>query len=200
MQDPRAQLAPSDRSLLARVRTGDDDAATRLYYKYVRQLQSVVRQKLPGEVVSRIEPEDIVQSAFRSFFRRAGAGSYDVPEGGQLWKLLLTIALNKARNAMAHHRAAKRDVGKSVSHHDLHPPVAPDETARKFLEMVIDEFTRNMEPSQRQIIELRIAGLDVAEIAEQTGRAKRSVERILQGFRSELSARLDADLEGDHQR
>jgi RNA polymerase sigma-70 factor (ECF subfamily) len=197
MQDPAAHPVVSDRSLLARVRRGDDDAATRLYYKYVRQLQSVVRQKLPGEVVSRIEPEDIVQSAFRSFFRRAGAGSYDVPEGGQLWKLLLTIALNKARNALAHHRAAKRDVGKSVAQHDLHPPVAADETARKFLEMVIEEFTCHLEPSQRQIIEMRIAGLEVAEIAEQTGRAKRSVERVLQGFRSELSARLDGELEGD---
>jgi len=110
--------------------------------------------------------------------------------------LLLTIALNKARNAMSHHRAAKRDVGRSVAQHDLHPAVAPDDAARKFLELVIDEVTSNLEPTQRQIIELRIAGAEVAEIARQTGRAKRSVERVLQGFRAELSARLECDRQG----
>jgi DNA-directed RNA polymerase specialized sigma24 family protein len=44
--------------------------------------------------------------------------------------------------------------------------------------------------SHRDIITLRIAGHEVNEIASQTGRAKRTVERILQEFRKSLEGVL----------
>jgi RNA polymerase sigma-70 factor, ECF subfamily len=184
-------LIPTDRSLLLKVRAGDDDAATRLYLKYVRQLQAVARRQISATVARRVDAEDVVQSAFRSFFRRAGQGQFDVPQGGELWKLLLTIALNKARNATAKDRAAKRGSGKDVVDASQIDLPASDEFARKNLELVIEELTTGMEPSQRQIIELRIAGLEVDDIARQTGRARRSVERVLQGFRNDLASTLE---------
>jgi RNA polymerase sigma-70 factor (ECF subfamily) len=142
-------------------------------------------------MAARLEPDDIVQSAFRTFFRRVSVGEYDVPDGQHLWKLLLTIALNKARNGVAHHKAAKRDIGRTQAPtQDL---ADRDEHGRRLLEMVIAEITETLEPSQRQIIELRIAGEEIDQIARQTGRARRSVERVLQGFRAELAAQLKPD-------
>ena len=58
--------------------------------------------------------EDIVQSVFGSFFRRLGQGFYDVPEGDELWKLLLVIALHKIRKKAAYHHAAKRDRHRTI--------------------------------------------------------------------------------------
>jgi hypothetical protein len=43
------------------------------------------------------------------------------------------------------------------------------------------------------MIELRIAGHEVADIATQTQRSKRSVERILQDFRQKLHALIHED-------
>jgi RNA polymerase sigma-70 factor, ECF subfamily len=180
----------SDRSLLLKVRAGDDDAATRLYLKYVKQLHAVTRRQISASLTRRVDAEDIVQSAFRSFFRRAALGQFEVPEGSELWKLLLTISLNKARNAAAHHQAAKRDANRSVADVATTDVADSDDVARRTLELVIEELTANLEQSQRQIIELRISGMEVTEIARQTGRAKRSVERVLQGFRSDLAAEL----------
>src|SRR2546428_2278489 len=87
--------ALSDRSLLGRIRRGQKDAATVLYMRYAERLRALaVAQCSPG-LAKRVEPDDIVQSVFRTFFRRVTQGQYDVPAGEELWKLLLVMALNK---------------------------------------------------------------------------------------------------------
>ena len=109
-----SEIDESDRSLLRRMRGGaDEDAAYDLYVRYAQRLMQIARQKTPADLAIRVDPEDIVQSVFRTFFRRASAGQYDVPEGEELWKLLLVIALNKLRSHGAFHRAVKRDVQKT---------------------------------------------------------------------------------------
>ena len=67
------------------------------------------------DLKQRVDPDDIVQSVFRTFFRRAAAGQYDVPAGDELWKLFLVIGLNKVRAVAAYHKAAKRDVRQTAA-------------------------------------------------------------------------------------
>jgi RNA polymerase sigma-70 factor, ECF subfamily len=189
--NPHTPPPATDQSLLRRFRAGDDDAATRLYFKYARQLHAVARKKTDGALANRVDAEDVVQSVFRTFFRRTARGEFEVPEGEELWRLLLTIALNKVRNHAAHHRAQKRDIGKTVSEAAAVSVAEDDQSSRVLLEIVVKELLGDLDESQRQIIQLRIDGAEVAEIAHVTGRAKRSVERVLQGFRNELASKLD---------
>src|SRR5262249_542543 len=105
----------SDRSLLRRFRSGSEDAATGLYVRYVHRLRALVRARCSSELARRLEPEDIVQSVFRRFFRRVRQGDYDVPAGEELWGLFLVIALNRIRAAESFHRADKRDVRLTVN-------------------------------------------------------------------------------------
>jgi DNA-directed RNA polymerase specialized sigma24 family protein len=63
-----------------------------------------------------------------------------------------------------------------------------DEGAVTILKMVIDELLEAMPAANRQIIELRIEGYEVAEITDKVRRSKRTVERVLQGFRTRLEA------------
>ena len=88
---------PSDQCLLRRSREGDQDAATQLYLRYAKRLNSLVERQCSAELARRAGVEDIVQSVFGSFFRRIRQGFYDVPDGDELWKLLLVIALHKIR-------------------------------------------------------------------------------------------------------
>src|SRR5207248_2352055 len=97
----------SDRSLLRRFRGGSEDAATQLYLRYANRLMALARANRSTDLAARLDAEDIVQSVFRSFFQAARQGQYEVPEGEELWKILLVIALNKIRNQKAFHRAAK---------------------------------------------------------------------------------------------
>ncbi|MBX7104233.1 MAG: hypothetical protein K1X57_09130 [Gemmataceae bacterium] len=185
----------SDRDLLSRFRQGQDDAATQLYLKYAGRLHALARKQTGSELQSRVDPEDIVQSVFRTFFRRAALGQYSVPDGEELWKLFLVIALNKARATGAYHRAAMRDARNTATgtELDILPPHADgNETeALTTLRMTIDEILAGLPESSRRIITLRIEGNDVNAIAATTGRAKRSVERILQEFRNALASQLE---------
>jgi RNA polymerase sigma-70 factor (ECF subfamily) len=180
-----------DASLLRRFRGGDEDAATQLYLRYAGRLRSMAAAKAGSALASRFDPEDIVQSVFRTFFRRAAAGEYEVPNGDELWKLFLVIGLNKVRAVAAHHKAAKRDVRQTSGGNavDAAAPTSVEDDLR-VLQLTVDEMLAPLPASHREIITLRIAGHEVSDIAARTGRAKRSVERILQEFRTSLRSVL----------
>ena len=112
--DSLATIGTSDASLLSRIRRGDDDAATGLYLRYAQRLQALARANTPDQLATRFDPEDVVQSVFRTFFRRAEEGFFDVPAGDELWQLLMVIALNKVRALGKYHRRQKRDVRQTL--------------------------------------------------------------------------------------
>ena len=183
--------AISDRSLLRRLRGGDGDAATEIYLRYARRLEFLAQKQCAPELAARFDAEDVVQSVFRTFFRRAERGEYVVPHGEELWKLLLVIAMNKIRTNGAYHRAAKRDVRQPLSGKPVDQSAADDAAALAVLRMVVEQVLQGLPDAYRRIVELRIEGYEVAEIADRTGRAKRSVERILQEFRKALGVQIE---------
>ena len=115
-----------------------------------------------------------------------------MPPGEQLWQLLLVLALNKVRALGVYHRAQKRDVGRTSgstvlsSYHG-----GRDETPMRILSLVIDEVVGDLPEIQQRMIQLRIEGNEVSQIAEQTQRSKRSVERVLQKLRQRLADLID---------
>jgi RNA polymerase sigma-70 factor, ECF subfamily len=184
----------SDASLLLRYRRGEQDAATELYLRYAGRLRVLADTRASPELKQRVDPEDIVQSVFRTFFRRADVGQYDAPTGDELWKLFLVIGLNKIRKVAAFHKAAKRDVRQTAVgagyDHAVALTAGTDEEALHTLQLTIDELLAPLPDSHRAIIDLRAAGHEVSDIAGRTGRSRRSVERILHDFRRRLHGLL----------
>jgi RNA polymerase sigma-70 factor (ECF subfamily) len=190
---PSAQPA-SDRSLLRRLRLGEEDAPTELYFRYAARLRALAERQGGADLARRMDPEDIVQSVFRTFFRRAAEGHYDVPQGEEIWKLLLVIALNKVRAAGAYHRAARRDVRATVGGEALDGAAADhgrDEQALAVLKLVVEELVSGLPEAHRRMVEMRIEEHEVADIAAAVGRSKRSVERVLQDFRARLGRLIE---------
>jgi RNA polymerase sigma-70 factor (ECF subfamily) len=187
----------SDRSLLRRFRAGEQDAATALYRRYARRLRALAMRQTSADLSPRFDPDDVVQSVFRTFFRRAAAGYYEVPAGDELWRLLLVLALHKVRDLAVYHRAKKRDVSKTWAVDDGdqgdHSLSADDRVAYQSLRLVIEDVIRDLPDSNRRIIELRIEGHEIAEIAERTERSKRTVERTLQSFRDKLRQLIEVE-------
>ncbi len=101
----------------------------------------------------------------------------------------MVLALNKIRNLIGHHRAGKRAVQQTTSlvNLDSHPALAADDSAAALLRMVMDEHLEGLPESNRAIIRLRIEGYSIAEITAKTGRSRRTVERVLQEFRTRLT-------------
>jgi RNA polymerase sigma-70 factor (ECF subfamily) len=186
---------PSDRELLERFRGGEQFAATVLYLRYAPRLLALAQSRCSPGLANRLDCEDIVQSVFGRFFRRARSGEYEVPVGAELWNLLLVIALNKIRAAEAYHRAGKRDLRATAAGHlDEAPAGAPTAAGESepYLRLVVNEALERLPQPHRQAVELRLHGYEVREIAERTGRPLRTVERLLQEARAELKAVLGA--------
>jgi RNA polymerase sigma-70 factor (ECF subfamily) len=180
----------SDRELLRLFRQGSQSAAARLYERYAHRLRALVHAHSTAALGPRCDAEDIVQSVFRRFFQRAKEGTYEVPASDELWNLFLVIALNRLRAEEAYHRAAKRDVRLTVREPHRGSLLAsleqPDPTAA-YLGVVIEEALEHLPQLHREVVKLRIEGYEVAEIAEKLGCGKRTVERVLQELRKQLS-------------
>jgi RNA polymerase sigma-70 factor (ECF subfamily) len=195
MKSADADISPTDRELLERFQQGDREAAGQLYARYAGRLRSLTRRKSSAALACRLDPDDIVQSVFRNFFHAAREGGYEVPPGEDLWKLLLVIALNKIRARGTFHRAAKRDVRRTRRIEGQDPYTLSKENRHSgmtaaFLKLAADEALGQLPPLQRQIVDLRMEGYQVHEIAKLTGRSLRTVERTLQHCRQQLTALL----------
>ena len=171
---------------MRRFQHGEGDAATALFLKYAQRLQALARAQTSPALAVRFDPEDVVQSVFRTFFRRASQGLYNVPEGDELWQLLLVLALNKIRDLGTYHRAQKRDVTRTGGSDqlDIDAPAAhgSDDPSIRILRLVVDEYFATLPESQRAIAQMRIEGHPIDDIAATTGRSKRTVERVLGNF------------------
>ncbi len=179
----------SDAALLNRFQSGQEDAATALYQRYAHRLLRLAGKRSSDGLSKRVDADDIVQSVFRTFFRRAATGHYQLPEGEELWKLFLVISLNKIRKKSEFHHAAKRDVDRTQSMGESQ--LAAHDAAFEVLRLTIDDLISDMHPQHQGVIRDRINGFEVADMAQRNKLSRRTVERVLQGFRQRLQLELE---------
>ncbi len=188
--------------LLARAGSGDELAAAELYDRYVDRLIHLARKLLSPKLARRTDPEDIVQSAFRSFFRHVRAGRYGPQDGGDLWRLLAAITVGKLRHTVRRHTAEKRSVYaeqstagdvalQSVSPKSIAREPTPDEAA-----VLVEETELAMcqlSPLQRQVLQFRLQGHTVDQTALHVGCSERTVHRVMKVVKTRLEERLLGD-------
>ncbi len=183
--------------LMERLKAGEDAAARAVFERYTRQLVGLARRRLDARLAAKVDPEDVVQSAYKSFFVRQRDGQLDVGSWQGLWGLLTVITLRKVADRAAHFHAAKRDATR-----ELPPPAeghtpaweaaldrepGPEEAA--LLAETVAELLGALDADERAILELSLQGHSAAEISEQLGRAERSVRRIRERIRKGLEGR-----------
>ena len=182
---------PDDPCLVRQARSGDQDAATQLYFRYHNRLTGLVRKRCSPELARCAGVEDIVQSVFATFFRRIGEGCYDVADGDSVWKVLLVVALNRVRSEATYYYAARRDAHRTMTgptaQEFLKSKASDRDVTRAHFKMVLQDTLDPLPCSDRQLVRLRIDGFTVAEVARMTGRSTRTVERIIHDTRVALS-------------
>jgi RNA polymerase sigma-70 factor (ECF subfamily) len=180
-----------DHTLLRFVRGGNTAAAEALYRRYVDRVRALVATRLGGRLAPRLSADDIAQSVFRVFFRGVAEQAYSVPPGEELWGLLAVLTRRKVRERVAFHQAARRDVRRTTPAGGHGLAAEPDAGAEAdYLRVEVEEFLDSFHPADREIVGLRMGGYEVTEIAGQTGRSLRTVERVLQKARTRLRALL----------
>lgn len=186
----RTDVTRSDSSLVTLVRNGDENAARELYDRYVHRLQGLVKAKMGSKLRAFVDPEDIVQSVFKSIFRGVKSGLYDAPPGETLWNLLAVVAVNKVSRNGNQQSAMCRDVDRTLGLDESNEPSQPESFAAEQLELEIREILETFRPSDREILELRLQLFGIDEISAKTGHAMRTVERSLQKSRQRLASLL----------
>src|SRR5689334_8029550 len=116
MIERQPQQSEGSVELLRRVAAGDNQAATEVFEQYVERLTALARSRLSAKLAPRVDPEDIVQSAYRSFFVAAGRGQFELQRSGDLWRLLVEITLHKLYRTAQHHLAQQRAVSREQHH------------------------------------------------------------------------------------
>jgi RNA polymerase sigma factor (sigma-70 family) len=194
---PASNLTGSVTHLIARLRSEDpglgDEAARRIWERYLPRLLILARDHLDRRIRVLHDEEDVVQSMGRSFFNRLRRGDFDLSDRDALWALLVTITLNKARNATDRHFAARRDVrrrlplppsdgSRSDARHEAPVPAAAEPTPEEaaVLNEALERRLRDLpEPDLRQVALMKLEGYTNHEIAEVLECGERSVERKL---------------------
>jgi RNA polymerase sigma factor (sigma-70 family) len=182
-------------NLLARWREGDQQAATELFQRYAERLVALANRRMSAKLTARVAAEDVVQSVYCSFFTGARDGRYVLQESGDLWRLLVTITLHKVQHQFKRHNSGKRAVGMEQPLRDADgslflPPEflvndpSPEESVA--LTELLDRVMAELDPVQRRIVELRLQGFNLGEIAEQIGRTRPTVRRVLDRVKQQL--------------
>jgi RNA polymerase sigma-70 factor (ECF subfamily) len=181
---------PESKVLVSRWRKGDQDAAKQLFDRYASRLVALARRQISQRLASRLDPEDVVQSVFRSFFGRVKAGKFRIEEQDDLGKLLVRITVNKTLRKVEYHRAAKRDPSKEViqgdhASDDLLQVLDRDPTPEAVVAFVdqLDHFLNQLRPEERQILELRFQGYTNGEITKKLGIYDRKIRRLIERVR-----------------
>lgn len=176
---------------LQSVQDGNAEAAARLFEHYAQRLARLAEQHLSRKLAGRLDGEDMVQSVFRTFFRRSAQGEFQVDSSAQIWKLLVKITLMKARAKGRYHTAGMRNAKVEVSDVDarLPEPTAhePGPLEAAALADQIEALLRGLPPLYSNVLEMRLRGYSAAEIAPELGVSRRTVERALNLLQQRLA-------------
>jgi RNA polymerase sigma-70 factor, ECF subfamily len=191
---------PWDR-LINGLRDGDEAVVREFCARYGEPLQRVAEKHLGAAILRRVGPEDIVQSACRSFLRRARGGEFQMADAEALWRLLCAITLAKVREQTRHHFRKKRGLdreqsltaspgarGRNASEiPDPHPTPAEAAEFADFFERTFADF----DDEERQLVDLKMQECTNEEIAERLGSSERTVRRLLKRVQVRLTRVLD---------
>jgi DNA-directed RNA polymerase specialized sigma24 family protein len=206
MSAPRpADADDSFQVVLLALHHGDDAAWQEVLSRYSMRLVALARSRLfDPRLRQKLDPEDVVQSVWRTFYRRHRDKPFPVASWDALWGLLMTLTVHRICKWDQYFNTQKRALDRETP---LAPPTGEDRDpaapplidpnptpaeVAQFTEM-IQERLASLDPQQRRMVELGLLGLEDSEIADQAGRTEARVRQVREDFVQELLGLLDND-------
>jgi RNA polymerase sigma-70 factor (ECF subfamily) len=179
---------------LAKLHGNNDAAAQELFGRFTHQLVAYALRHIEAGLRHKVDPEDVVQSAYKSFFFRYGAGNLELVNWNSLWGLLTLITIRKCAERAAYHHAERRDAAREASvpgGDDSAPwrePFGREPTPLEaaMLTETVEQLLAGLDEEERPVLELSLQGYTTREISERLGRAERTVRLLREGVRHRL--------------
>jgi RNA polymerase sigma-70 factor (ECF subfamily) len=160
---------------LVRLQAGDGEAASKVFHRFAKRLIGLARQRLDTQLRPKVDPEDVIQSVFRSFFAHQAAGELaGLLSWEGLWGMLVIMTLRKCRRQMRLFYADRRDVRREVA---LEPLLAseiyapelydrePTPAEAAVLTETVKELLKQLRGRPQQILVLYLQGYSVRQIS-----------------------------------
>jgi len=181
------------------LKTGDQEAARKLWNEYFCKLVRLVERKLPTKSKRAFDEEDVALSAFNSLCFGAAENHFEgLTDRGNLWAILVVIATRKAQAFVDGNNRLKRGGGKVRGDSVFLVPGSAGELAG-FDALVGNEPTPAAlaqaaeaceallasleDETLRTMAILKMQGHTLEEIAAHIGCTKRAVQRRLEIIR-----------------
>lgn len=181
--------------LISDVRMGCEIASARLWAVFHHDLMRFARSRLRGSHTAMSDEEDIVVTAFSSFLRRTGNGSYpNLGSRSEIWRLLITIASRKIINQVRDQKCTKRRPSGAANVTLDKVDVASSTPTPEFLVSVSDELEHFLEKCDKQLAEIvlmRLHGHSNSEIATLLECSVSTVNRRLLLIEEKLKLEID---------
>jgi RNA polymerase sigma factor (sigma-70 family) len=185
--------------LMARLRSGDDAAETLVFRRYVRRLIVLAARQFDAWMRDRADVENVVLSAYKSFFLRNGRGEFDLADWDELSSLLAVMTLRKCTKRRKHMCAGRRDARRQV---DL--PAGDEDTLQlldraptpgdaAILTETVARLFQAMTPDDRPIVEQILMGFTAGEVASQLDCSQRTVRRVRQRAKQRLRRLMEVE-------
>lgn len=187
--------------MMQRLRAGDQGAAAEVFRRFANRLIGLARSHLDQRLRQKVDPEDVMQSALKSFFVRHAGGQFDLSGWDSLWSMLVVITLRKCGHKAEYFHAAMRDVGREQA-----APVSSEDSATSWqavaheptpvqaalLAEAVEQVLQSLgDDRERHIVELSLQGFSAVEVSQQVGRSERTVQRVLDRVRRRLQRMRD---------
>ena len=163
--------------------------------RYTTRLLQVARRQLPERIRGRLDPEDIVQSVFRSFFGRLRDGEFSFEDSHDLWRLLTVMTYHKVQNSIKHHQRGRRDMRRERATAAIEGAAIAEEAPGPedvvILYECLERLIGGLPDDYRAIVTLRLDGNTIAEIARKVSYSQRTVLRVLSNVQAAAVKELE---------
>jgi len=180
---------------------GDNDAARIVFSRFVKRLIGLASSRLNPVIRQKQDPEDVVQSVFRTFFRRTSDGEFEFDNWDSLWAMLALITLRKCGNRVEYFHAARRDVHRDAQGrpNDSNASLSawqgiarePTPAEAAMMADTLDALMAGMDEQGKEILSWRLQGCSIPDISLEVERSERTVSRVLERVRSHLERLAD---------
>jgi RNA polymerase sigma-70 factor (ECF subfamily) len=185
---------PTDfQSFQKRLQAGESEAVKKLFDQYSQRLIQLADKNIHPALLKRFDGEDIVQSVFRTFFRRQEEGRFQIEHAQQLWQLLVTLTLCKTRSHARKHTAERRNAAADRTMSDVNQLLdrqpSPEDALALWEE--IDVVLEGLPDRAAEIISMRLEGKHRSEIAKDLKLSRQTIHRILKLIQGRLEKRFE---------
>jgi RNA polymerase sigma-70 factor, ECF subfamily len=188
--------------LIDGLKRGDERILREFHAKYGPLLHGIADSRLAPGMRSRFDADDVVQSTFRTFFRRARIGCFQFEDNQRLWNLMCAITLTKLREKARFHSRQSRSVRREQSVEGpgesaaarrseiASSQPAPDDTVA-FAD-AFETMLSSLDETEQKLVDLKLQDLANDEVAEALGVSERTVRRMLNRLQEKIEGALDA--------